>query len=157
MIKSITIFLLLLSAKTVLADTSKEIECLAKNIYFEARNQSVRGQIAVGNVTINRVKDSRFPNSVCKVVTQAKKDKNNNIILNKCQFSWYCDGIKDTMLNNEVKEFSFKLAKALILGQISDVTHNSTHYHSKKVKPYWSSHLSKTVTIEDHHFYRWEK
>ena len=51
-----------------------EHECLAKNIYFEARNQSVAGQIAVAQVVINRVNDDRFPNTICKVVQQSMLD-----------------------------------------------------------------------------------
>lgn len=156
MIKGLPIFLLCAST-SVMADTSKEVECLAKNIYHEARGESTKGQIAVGNVTLNRVKDSRYPNTICKVVTQARKDKNNKIILHKCQFSWYCDKYPDTMKDQRAKEKSFKLAKALISGKISDVTKNSTHYHSKAVKPFWKDKLSKTVTIGIHHFYRWEK
>ena len=70
--------------------------CMALNIYHEAKNQSMLGQVAVGQVVMNRVEDSRFPDNVCDVVTQAVTYKGTDKpVLHKCQFSWYCDGHKD--------------------------------------------------------------
>ena len=75
--------------------------CLAENVYFEARNQGTAGWSAVISVTLNRVKDKRFPNTVCEVVKQGptrESWKKNGIyypIRHKCQFSWYCDGKAD--------------------------------------------------------------
>ena len=54
----------------LLAQDPEGMECLAKNIYFESRNQSHLGQMAVAHVTINRVLDKRYPDTVCKVVHQ---------------------------------------------------------------------------------------
>ena len=78
-------------------DVNEEVECLAQNMYWESRNQSFRGLLAVGNVVMNRVADSRFPNTVCEVVHQAvmiKSWKTGEYIpkRNACHFSWYCDG-----------------------------------------------------------------
>ena len=76
-------------------------QCMALNIYHEAKNQSMVGQIAVGLVTMNRVRDHRYPNSICEVVKQGPsrpswKDPNKRIpIRHKCQFSWFCDGKSD--------------------------------------------------------------
>ena len=75
-----------------------QIECLAKNMYFEARGQGTAGVLAVSFVVLNRVNDHRFPNTICEVVYQAItrpswKNKNKRYpIKNRCQFSWYCDG-----------------------------------------------------------------
>ena len=70
--------------------------CMAFNIYHEANNQSMLGQIAVGQVVMNRVEDSRFPDTVCEVVKQAVTYKGTDKpVLHKCQFSWYCDGKND--------------------------------------------------------------
>ena len=92
----------------------KEVECLAKNMYYEARNQGTAGKLAVTNVVLNRLKDKRFPNTICGVVKQGptreswktKKDKNlpdeERIfypIRHKCQFSLYCDGDSDEPKN----------------------------------------------------------
>ena len=71
--------------------------CLAKNIYFESANQPDAGRVAVAQVVLNRVEDLQFPNSICEVVYQAKMRTNCKgeevPILNKCQFSWFCDGL----------------------------------------------------------------
>ncbi len=70
--------------------------CMALNIYHEAKFQSMLGQIAVGQVVMNRVEDSRFPDNVCDVVTQAVTYKGTDKpVLHKCQFSWYCNGESD--------------------------------------------------------------
>ena len=75
--------------------------CLAQNIYYEARGSSRADQMAVSDVVLNRVKDSRYPNTICDVVYQGKqrpswKDPNKMVMVrNMCQFSWYCDGNKD--------------------------------------------------------------
>ena len=64
--------------------------CMAINMYHEAKNQSMLGQIAVGQVVMNRVEDSRFPDNVCDVVTQSVTYKGTDKpVLHKCQFSWY--------------------------------------------------------------------
>ena len=137
---------------------SEDAYCLAKNIYFEARNQDINGQIAVGNVTLNRVKDKRYPNSICEVVYQSKVDASGNPLRNKCQFSWYCDGKADTMKKDKQSmELSYFLAENLINGRIADITQGSTHYHTRSVKPYWRSSVTKITTIDDHIFYRWEQ
>ena len=75
---------------------AEALMCMALNIYHEARNQSMVGQVAVGEVVMNRVEDSRFPDTICEVVKQAVTYKNTDKpVLHKCQFSWYCDGQKD--------------------------------------------------------------
>ena len=60
-------------------DYQDEVKCLAQNIYFEARDQKTKGQIAVALVTINRVESKRFPNSICKVVYQANRYKDGRL------------------------------------------------------------------------------
>ena len=75
--------------------------CLAKNMYYEARNQGTAGWMAVTAVVLNRVNDDRFPNTICEVVEQGPtrkswKDPTVKIpIKHRCQFSWYCDGLSD--------------------------------------------------------------
>ena len=77
-------------------------ECLAMNMYHEARNQGTAGVLAVTAVVLNRVHDDRFPDTICEVVEQGPtrsswKDPTIRYpIKNRCQFSWYCDGISDT-------------------------------------------------------------
>ena len=81
--------------------------CLAMNVYHEAKNQPFEGQVAVAQVVINRVRDERFPNTICEVVEQgptyeswktrndaslSEKERVYWPVKNRCQFSWYCDG-----------------------------------------------------------------
>jgi len=132
--------------------TTNEINCLAKNIYLEARDQLVKGQIAVALVTINRVKSKRFPNSICKVVKQAQK-KNGKIVLHKCHFSWYCDGKSDKPKDKMSWEISYLIARAMLKNPIKDFLHGATHYHRIDVNPYWNKRMLKFSTIGDHVFY----
>ena len=138
-------------------DAQKQIQCLALNIYFEAANQSTAGQLAVANVTYNRAKSKDFPNTFCDVVYESKRDNNNNPIANKCQFSWYCDGKTDIPWEGEKWHTAKKLAAWYFLNRerIPDITDGSTHYHGNYIKyPYWSRHYARTVSIDNHIFYR---
>ena len=134
--------------------------CMALNIYHEAKNQSMLGQIAVGQVVMNRVEDTRFPDNVCDVVTQAVTYKGTDKpVLHKCQFSWYCDGKKDEP-NYDSKSWSKALKYAVVVlgGDITlDFTDGATHYHATYVRPAWAKTKTRTTRIDRHIFYRWEK
>ena len=134
--------------------------CMAFNIYHEANNQSMLGQIAVGQVVMNRVEDSRFPDTVCEVVKQAVTYKGTDKpVLHKCQFSWYCDGKKDEP-NYDSKSWSKALKYAVVVlgGNITvDFTEGATHYHATYVRPAWAKTKTRTTRIDRHIFYRWEK
>ena len=137
-------------------DLNNDYHCLASNIYWEARNQPLLGQLAVAQVTQNRVDNDRFPDSICSVVKQTKFYPSGNIDLHSCQFSWYCDGKSDEPLQHELKyyEDAFYLAVDFIEERPLDITEGATHYHNTKVNPDWASHLEKVVQIEEHIFYR---
>jgi len=134
--------------------------CMAFNIYHEANNQSMLGQIAVGQVVMNRVEDSRFPDTVCEVVKQAVTYKGTDKpVLHKCQFSWYCDGKKDEP-NYDSKSWSNALKYAVVVlgGDITlDFTDGATHYHATYVRPAWAKTKTRTTRIDRHIFYRWER
>ena len=137
-----------------------ELECLAQNIYFEARGEAVEGRIAVGYVTINRLASEKFPNTICGVVKQArysswwKETHNKEVpIRNKCQFSWYCDGLADEITDEESWIKAVALAKSIILGQFVDVTKGATHYHSKEVDPWWNEYYNEVAIIGNHIFF----
>jgi len=133
-----------------------DIYCLQKNAYFEGRNQGTAGIIAVVMVTLNRVDSPRFPNSVCEVVHQAKKNKYGRILLNKCQFSWYCDGKSDEIFDDSSwLDIRTKVYNALLLRRIStDITDGSIYYHSVKVFPNWRNEMKFVTIIGDHIFYK---
>ena len=139
-------------------DTHQEEWCLALNIYYEARSDMIAGQYAVADVTLNRVDDPRFPNTVCEVVKQAKTNKNGKIIKWRCAFSWYCDGKSDTPTEITAWEKAQTVAYQIINnGQYRGITEGSTHYHNTKVFPYWAESVTLIGRIGDHIFYRWEK
>ena len=134
--------------------------CLALNVYHEAKNQSFVGQVAVAQVVMNRVEDSRFPDNVCDVVTQSVTYKGTDKpVLHKCQFSWYCDGQKDEPDFDSKEWWDAKEYASIVLsGTIMlDVTEGATHYHATYVRPAWAKTKTKTTRIDRHIFYRWEK
>ena len=90
--------------ETRLVDRSRQNECLALNIYHEAKGESELGQRAVAYVTLNRAHDPAYPDDICDVVYQAVK-KNGVPVKNQCQFSWYCDGKDDEPTDEESDKF----------------------------------------------------
>jgi N-acetylmuramoyl-L-alanine amidase len=141
-------------AKIITKEMVAEIECLALNMYHEARNQSVDGQIAVAMVSFNRMKDRRFPSTICGVVKYWPSKKN----LGKCAFSWYCDGKSDKPLNRPVWKKIKTLAELLYHNQddIGDITKSAvTHYHRSDVNPYWLKDVTFVKQIGVHKFYQW--
>ena len=142
-----------------------EQKCLADNIYWEARNQEVKGMIAVALTTRNRVNDNRFPHSYCEVVQQGPTKqswKNTDTLIpvkHRCQFSWYCDGKSDNIpdYDLDVYEFARTIAFKIYNGYFDDFTVGATHYHADYVNPEWASSKTQTIVIDEHIFYRWEK
>jgi spore germination cell wall hydrolase CwlJ-like protein len=122
--------------------------CLALNIYFEARSEPIEGQIAIAEVTLNRVASANYPNDVCSVVLQENKDG--------CQFSWWCDGKSDQPREHNSLRTSKALAE-LMLNEgryITVIGNEATHYHSNEVHPYWANDLHKIRRIGKHIFYK---
>lgn len=119
-----------------------ELDCLAQNIYFEARNQSLSGKLSVANVTKNRVKSNLYPDTYCEVVWQPK------------QFSWTHDGKSDRMTDKKARDHAYQVAWFFLTYEYSDRTNGSTHYHSIKVQPPWADEKKKVIQIEDHIFYK---
>ena len=145
-------------------DNTKQesVVCLAKNAYFEARNQSVLSQIAVSQVVMNRVQSPDYPNTVCGVVYEAQlstwyKEKMDKEVplKHKCQFSWFCDGKADII--TDIESYNIALAVAhqvLSKYTMRDVTDGALFYHAYYVKPRWAKEKIKTVVHEDHIFYK---
>ena len=97
------------------SDREKQHECLAKNIYFEARNEPFAVQFAVALVTLNRVHDNAFPNTICEVVYQGIHHADGFPKRDRCQFSWYCDGNSDEVRNKRAWEVVQKTAYRAML------------------------------------------
>ncbi|SUZ88752.1 uncharacterized protein METZ01_LOCUS41606 [marine metagenome] len=132
-----------------------ELECLSKNIYFEASTESTAGKIAVGQVVLNRKDSISFPNTVCDVVYEGKHYKSGFPVRDRCQFSWYCDGKHDRPFRGKLWENSVELAKFLLeSNDLVDITDGATFYHADYISaPRWASAKIKTVTIDRHIFY----
>lgn len=129
--------------------SAKEQRCLAVGIYFEARGESVKGQAAVAQVILNRVKNPTYPNSICGVVYQ------NEDWRNRCQFSFACDGHKDRITESahflKAKEVAIAVTDGTIwLPEVG----SSTHYYADYVKPGWARSMKKMKKIGRHIFYR---
>jgi spore germination cell wall hydrolase CwlJ-like protein len=148
------LFLGMLGFSNPVNANDNEIICLAENIYFEARGESTAGRMAVALVVLNRVKDRRFPNSVCGVVKQTKYYPSGRIDLHSCQFSWYCDGKSDAPADRSCWEDALLIAEVMYTYDSIDVTNGSLWYHSKRVNPNWATHYQQTVSIDNHIFYK---
>ena len=133
-----------------------QVQCLALNIYHEARSESALGQEAVGLVTMNRVYDNRYPDTVCDVVYQSHMDSKGRPIRNKCQFSWFCDGKSDTIHDTESFDKVLILSESILksYGIERDITDGAVMYHASYVKPYWASSYIKTSRVDSHIFYK---
>jgi len=151
-------------------DLRQEAECLALNIYHEARSERTAGMWAVADVTINRVKSIQFPNTICGVVKQGKvyeswktarfKDlpDSERIYYPKrgmCQFSWYCDGKSD----DPTEPDSWQRAQDIAYGVMNHdmglgLTDGSDHYHANFIEPFWAPSMTLVTTIGNHKFYK---
>ena len=130
-------------------ERAKQEKCLAEAVYFEARGEAVRGQIAVAQVVMNRAFSGYYPNTVCGVVYQ---NKHRHFA---CQFSFACDGSPDVIREPDMWERAQKIAKAMFDGQIwLPEVGKSTHYHAYYVHPSWVAEMKKLYTFGVHKFYR---
>ena len=141
--------------------TTQDEHCMAKNIYHESRSENLAGKYAVADVVLNRVRDDRYPNSVCSVVYQGKhkpswKDSGKLVpIRNACQFSWYCDGKSDDAMDGDAWADALYISYQIINeGKHRGITEGATHYHTTWVDPYWAPSLQQVGTIGSHIFYR---
>lgn len=123
--------------------------CLAEAIYFEARGQSLAGQVAVAEVVLNRVDSPNYPRSICGVTRQGAER------LNACQFSYQCDGKPELVNDRGAWALAGKIAHLMLEGRPRMLTSAATHFHATRVSPGWSRRLERTARIGDHVFYRY--
>ena len=125
----------------VLAHTKRDLDCLAKNIYFEARGENRQGKIAVAQVTLNRVKHpEEFKKTICGVVYQ------------KDQFSW-TNLPKATVKDLQQWEESLHIARGVLSGRIFLENFDALYFHANYVKPQWRTTKQYIRTIGKHIFY----
>jgi len=132
------------------ADRTKQLECLTRNIYWEAAGEPFEGKVAVAQVTMNRVVSGKFGSGVCGVVYQ------KNVFYEKvvCQFSWACE------TNHKIKPISpnkwaesEEVAKKVLLEnfRLPGLT-QAMYYHATYVNPGWR--LQRVTQIGQHIFYK---
>ncbi|MEZ2129388.1 MULTISPECIES: cell wall hydrolase [unclassified Sinorhizobium] len=127
----------------------QEQQCLASGIYFEARGESVKGQAAVAQVILNRVRNPAYPKTICGVVYQ------NEDWRNRCQFSFACDNIRDRVNSQYHWKIAREVAMAVTAGKIwLPEVGSATHYHAGYVRPSWARTMEKVGRIGLHIFYR---
>lgn len=129
----------------------KQLDCLAKAVYYEARSEDSVGQMAVAEVVMNRVRDPRFPKSICEVVYQGQYRSTG------CQFTFTCDGAARHKPYGGAWDRAKDVALHVMLGLNTPVTNNATHYHTDYVNPYWAPGLVETAEIGTHIFYRFPR
>jgi len=132
------------------ARSAAEKRCLAEAIYFEARSEPIRGQLAVAQVVINRLKNPAYPGTVCGVVYQ------NQYHRDACQFSFACDGIREVVTDPVAWQTAQELARAVLDGEAIwlEEIGSATHYHATYVRPNWAGQMQRMAQIGLHVFYR---
>jgi spore germination cell wall hydrolase CwlJ-like protein len=129
--------------------SAEEQQCLSSGIYFEARGESVKGQAAVAQVILNRVRNPTYPSTICGVVYQNKDWRN------RCQFSFACDNIRDRVNSQRHWKMAREIAMATTAGKIwLPEVGSATHYHAVYVRPAWGKSMKKVGRIGLHVFYR---
>ena len=139
-----------LDALPLRANAESEIKCLATALYFEARGEGVRGQMAVAQVILNRVKNPAYPKTICGVVYQDAK------YLHRCQFSFACDGTHEPIAEKDAWAAALSLARRIVTGGNATIVAevgNSISYHSTEVNPDWSGSMRRVDRIGHHVFY----
>ncbi len=128
---------------------ARELRCMATAIYFEARDEPARGQLAVAQVIMNRIRSPFYPKTVCGVVYQGERLRTG------CQFSFTCTGKHNAVKEKEEWATAVKLAKQVIAGEVwvKEVGY-ATHYHATYVHPSWRHELDKVAQIGGHIFYK---
>jgi spore germination cell wall hydrolase CwlJ-like protein len=120
-------------------------QCLTQALYFEARGESLEGQVAVAEVILNRVDSPLYPRTVCGVVKQRGGGG--------CQFSYVCDGTTK-MREKGAADLAGRIARAMLDGAPRVLTDGATHFHTRGVRPSWSKRFARTASIGAHLFYR---
>ena len=122
---------------------TQAILCLAMNVYFEARSEDMLGQLAVAEVTLNRVESERYPDTICDVVWQRR------------QFSWTHDGKSDVPRDERAWDRAVEVAQiAVSTEDMRVVGEGVTHYHADYVRQFWAAHYEPVAVVGRHVFYR---
>jgi len=134
---------------------ASEIDCLAENMYYEARNQPLVGVEAVGHVTMNRLHTHKFGSSVCAVVFAKAVDADGK---EHCQFSWVCAADDYKKVREPLNLMGTKyMAEQIYYGHLPDNTGGALYYHAVDIHPSFFDRLSELGQIKDHVFFGSQK
>jgi spore germination cell wall hydrolase CwlJ-like protein len=132
--------------------SAKDLNCLAQAIYFEARGEPYRGQVAVAQVVMNRLAYPLYPKTICGVVFQDASRRD------ACQFSFACDGIPEVVNEPEAWKQAEDIAQKVADGELYlPEVGNATHYHATYVYPDWAPELKRVTKIGQHIFYKFRR
>jgi len=143
-------------------ETHPQLYCMALNIYHEARSDNLAGQYAVADVVLNRVRDSRWPSTICDVVKEGPlsqwylEEHGKEVpVRHKCQFSWWCDGKSDSVNETNSWRKAQVIAYQIVKNNLfRGITEGATHYHATYVDPSWNKRFAHIGRIGEHLFYR---
>jgi len=124
-------------------------DCLAAAMLYEAGDDP-KGERAVGQVVLNRLRHPAFPKTICGVVFQGQERATG------CQFTFTCDGAMARQPSSAAWERARALAAKMLAGDVYAPVGMSTHYHTDWVIPYWSASLDKVAAVDTHLFFRWK-
>jgi hypothetical protein len=130
-------------------DSNRALHCMTQAIYFEAAREPVRGQQAVAQVVLNRLRHPAYPKSVCGVVYQGSARPTG------CQFTFTCDGALRWTPQPALWRQAQDVARRSLAGFVDKDVGSATHYHAAYVIPYWAPTLVKMTQVGQHIFYRW--
>ena len=119
---------------------AQDVDCLAKNIYHEARGEGLHGQIAVAQVTVNRVASGKFQNTICKTVYASK------------QFSWTNDKSK-RVKDAKAWQDAVVVARAVLTQSVHLPDFKALYFHTRQVRPQWAKTKRVIAVINNHIFY----
>jgi spore germination cell wall hydrolase CwlJ-like protein len=129
-------------------DGARDLECLTRAVYHEARGEGQSGMEAVAQVVLNRVRHPAFPKTVCGVVYQGAHKRVG------CQFSFACDGSTDRRVEGWAWRRAERIASRALAGHVMSEIGTATHFHTTAVSPRWSGTLVRVAQVGDHVFYR---
>src|SRR5882757_2410012 len=128
-----------------------DLQCLAENIYFEARGEPLDGQYAVAEVTLNRTRAQNFPHTICSVVHQMRWDPSRRRYV--ADFSWTELGALSPEDGAAWKR-AMEVASAAYDDLHDPIVPGALFYHSRSVRPGWARSRTAIATIGNHVFYR---
>lgn len=129
------------------APMDDSITCLARTIYWEAKEADARDMSAVASVVINRLGHDGFPDTICGVVKQGVETKS-------CQFSWWCDGRSDQVEEKQRYDVAKEIARKALNQQLKDPTRGALYFHDRSVRPDWAKAYRKTAETKLFLFYK---